>query len=201
MAAPATRFCNDLATEVRNPSLQNGDEMTCWVLVNLFYQVWFIGSGTLWDDEEIGNTCSWHRCKNRASSVVGSPTCYCWTKEALALNNALYFTINTFKTTKVTEAVSRNLQWNLSGKVMKVSLKVTKFGPFPCTILYKSCLFYPSWQATSFERPPSWVVFTEGFHCISNDLCCHWQNTIAVVLFTCTTKQNCLLEVQLGIGQ
>ena len=37
--------------------------------------------------------------------------------------------------------------------------KVAKFGPFPCTILYKSCLFYPSWQATSFERPPSWGAF------------------------------------------
>ena len=44
--------------------------------------------------------------------------------------------------------------------------KVTKFHPFPCTILYKSCLFYPSWQATSFERPASWVAFIEGFHCI-----------------------------------
>ena len=44
--------------------------------------------------------------------------------------------------------------------------KVAKFCPFPCTILYKSCLFYPSWQATSFERPPSWVAFIEGFHCI-----------------------------------
>ena len=45
--------------------------------------------------------------------------------------------------------------------------KVAKFGPFSRTILYKSCLFYPSWQATSFERPPSWVTFIEGFHCIS----------------------------------
>ena len=44
--------------------------------------------------------------------------------------------------------------------------EVAKFGPFPRTILYKSCLFYPSWQATSFERPPSWVAFIEGFHCI-----------------------------------
>ena len=43
--------------------------------------------------------------------------------------------------------------------------KVAKFGPFPGTILYKSCLFYPSWQATSFERPPSWVAFVERFHC------------------------------------
>ena len=43
--------------------------------------------------------------------------------------------------------------------------KVTKCGPFPCIILYKSCLFYPSWQATCFERPPSWVAFIEGFHC------------------------------------
>ena len=33
--------------------------------------------------------------------------------------------------------------------------KVAKFGPFACTILYESCLFYPSWQATSFERPLS----------------------------------------------
>ena len=45
--------------------------------------------------------------------------------------------------------------------------KVTKFGPFPCTILYNSWLFYPSWQATCFERPLSWVAFIEGFHCIS----------------------------------
>ena len=44
--------------------------------------------------------------------------------------------------------------------------KVAKIGPFSRTILYKSCLFYPSWQATSFERPPSWVAFIEGFHCI-----------------------------------
>ena len=44
--------------------------------------------------------------------------------------------------------------------------KVANFGSFPCTILYKSCLFYPSWQATSFERPPSWLVFIERFHCI-----------------------------------
>ena len=48
--------------------------------------------------------------------------------------------------------------------------KVAKFGQFQCTILYKSCLFYPSWQATSFERPPFWVAFIEGFHCISKSL-------------------------------
>ena len=46
--------------------------------------------------------------------------------------------------------------------------KVAKFGLFLCIILYKSCLFYPSWQATSFERPPFWVAFIEGFHCILN---------------------------------
>ena len=45
--------------------------------------------------------------------------------------------------------------------------EVAKFGQFPCTILYKSCLLYPSWQATSFERPPFWVAFIEGFHCIT----------------------------------
>ena len=44
--------------------------------------------------------------------------------------------------------------------------KVAKFGPFSCTILYKSCLSNPSWQATSSEKPPSWVTFVEGFHCI-----------------------------------
>ena len=44
--------------------------------------------------------------------------------------------------------------------------KVAKFGPYSHTILYKSYLFYPSWQATSFERPPSWKAFIEGFHCI-----------------------------------
>ena len=44
--------------------------------------------------------------------------------------------------------------------------KFVKFGPFPFTILYKSCLFYPLWQATFFGRPPSWVAFIEGFHCI-----------------------------------
>ena len=48
--------------------------------------------------------------------------------------------------------------------------KVAKFGPFRRTILYKSCLFYPSWQATSFERPSYWVAFLEGSHCIS----IHW---------------------------
>ena len=41
-----------------------------------------------------------------------------------------------------------------------------EISPFPCTILYKSCLFYPSWQDTSFKRPPFWVAFIEGFHCI-----------------------------------
>ena len=48
--------------------------------------------------------------------------------------------------------------------------KVAKLGPFPGTILYKSCLFYHSWQATSCERPPSWVAFIEGFHC-------NWQKS------------------------
>ena len=47
--------------------------------------------------------------------------------------------------------------------------KVAKLVPFPCTILYNTCLFYPSWQATSFERPPSQVAFIEGFHCILYD--------------------------------
>ena len=47
-------------------------------------------------------------------------------------------------------------------------IKIAKFGPFPCTILYKSCSFYPSWQATSFERPSSGVAFIEGFHCNTN---------------------------------
>ena len=37
--------------------------------------------------------------------------------------------------------------------------------------LYKSYLFYSPWQSTSFERPPSWVAFTEGFHCTCNYPC------------------------------
>ena len=45
-------------------------------------------------------------------------------------------------------------------------IEVAKFSPFLSTILHKSCLFYPSWQATTIERPSSWAAFTEGFHCI-----------------------------------
>ena len=52
-------------------------------------------------------------------------------------------------------------------KGQEILTKVAKFGPFPRTIFYKSCLFYPSWQATSFERTPSGVAFIEGFHCTS----------------------------------
>ena len=37
--------------------------------------------------------------------------------------------------------------------------KVAKFGPFPRTILYKTCLFYPLMKATTFDRPPSRVAF------------------------------------------
>ena len=54
---------------------------------------------------------------------------------------------------------TNKIQWNPSGKARNVSLKFVKFGPIPCPILYKSSLFYPSWQATSFERPPSRVAF------------------------------------------
>ena len=56
--------------------------------------------------------------------------------------------------------------WKGQGCLTKVAI----FDPFPFTILYKSCLFHlcisPSWQTTSFERPPSWVAFLEGFHCV-----------------------------------
>ena len=44
---------------------------------------------------------------------------------------------------------------------------IAKVGPFPRIILYKSCLIYPSWQATAFERPLSWMAFIERFHCTS----------------------------------
>ena len=59
--------------------------------------------------------------------------------------------------------------WTIYGwrKGQESLTKLAKFGPFPGAILYKSCLFYPSWQAISSERPPSWVAFIEGFHCIS----------------------------------
>ena len=33
--------------------------------------------------------------------------------------------------------------------------------------LQNMCLFYPSWEATSFERPPSWVAFIKGLRCNS----------------------------------
>ena len=65
--------------------------------------------------------------------------------------------------------VSTLLSWNTVGPLWKGQeslTKVAKFVPFSRTILYKPCLFYPSWQATSFERPPSWVAFIDGFHCI-----------------------------------
>ena len=57
--------------------------------------------------------------------------------------------------------------------------KVAKFGSFPCTILYKPCLFDSSRQATSFERPLSWVAFIEGFHCIY-----HCRNRVQYVTVT-----------------
>ena len=61
----------------------------------------------------------------------------------------------------------KDVWWTVSHnwKGQESLTKVAKFDQFPCTILYKSCLFYPSWQATSFERPPYWVAFIEGFHC------------------------------------
>ena len=61
--------------------------------------------------------------------------------------------------------LDETIQWNPSGKARGVSLNF-KIWSIPCTILYKSCLSYPSWQTTSFERPPLWMAFIEGFHCI-----------------------------------
>ena len=70
------------------------------------------------------------------------------------------------------QTLSNEIQWNFNWntvepiwKGQESVTKVAKFGPFTRTILYKSCLFYPPWQATSFERPTSWVAFIEGFHC------------------------------------
>ena len=71
-----------------------------------------------------------------------------------------------------------------------------KFVPFPCTIIYKSCLFYPLWQATSLERPPFWVVFIrEGFHFILERADCY--NCIAPVFKTKTS--NSVQELQLWV--
>ena len=53
-------------------------------------------------------------------------------------------------------------------KGQKSLTKVAKFRLFPCTILYKSCLCYPSWHATSFERPPSWMAYIERFTAACN---------------------------------
>ena len=71
--------------------------------------------------------------------------------------------------------------------------KVAKFGSFLCTILYKSCLFSPSWQATSFERPPIWVAFIEGFHCILFQLSVNWS----VGLFICPCHPFCKWHMSL----
>ena len=38
--------------------------------------------------------------------------------------------------------------------------KVAKFSPFACTILHKSCLFCPSWHATSFWK----AIILSGLH-------------------------------------
>ena len=91
----------------------------------------------------------------------------------------------------------RDLFWNRVEPLWKGQeclTKVARFGTFPCTIPYKLCLFYPSWQATSSERPPSLMAFIEGFHCIARHLLwlCHphqlpWcsnSNWIWVILIT-----------------
>ena len=59
-----------------------------------------------------------------------------------------------------------DIQWNPSGKARKVSLKLQNLVRFHAPFFTNYVLFYPSWQATSFERPPSWVAFIEGFHFI-----------------------------------
>ena len=80
--------------------------------------------------------------------------------------------------------------------------KVAKFGPFLCTILYKSCLFYPSWQATSFERPPSWVTFIEGFHCIYMFVYNYIVDSIVFGrrLYSCSTDKT-LAVWDMGVGE
>ena len=58
------------------------------------------------------------------------------------------------KTAPKVDHVNVCLIYKYSGNLWKGQeslTKVAKFGPFPLTILYKSCLFYPSWQATSLK--------------------------------------------------
>ena len=81
--------------------------------------------------------------------------------------------------------------------------KVAKFGPFSCTVLYKSCLFYPSWQATFFEGPPSWVAFIEGFHSIAFHftfckLCCEifCDKLLGYILCVCIIPQCCIFGMK-----
>ena len=115
-------------------------------------------------------------------------SCYVWSAEGTLCPASLFYTCHTGSKVGQTHRTSSSTSaWYLQqGDASQISMLtlnmlncfkdyeictveplwkgqecLTKFGPFPCTILYKSCLFYPSWQATSFERPP-----LEELHCI-----------------------------------
>ena len=76
---------------------------------------------------------------------------------------------------------SKYIQWNPSGKAKNVSLKLQNLAHFHAPFFSKSCLFYPSWQATSFERPLFWVAFMEGFNCI----CVLYYNSSILIRWCC----------------
>ena len=84
------------------------------------------------------------------------------------LQSNIFFTLETMVKYCVSNGKRRCTTVEPLWKGQESLTKVAKFGPFRRIILYKSCLFCPSWQATSFERPPNWVAFIKGFHSITH---------------------------------
>ena len=59
-----------------------------------------------------------------------------------------------------------NIHCNPSGKARKLSLKLQKLAHFHAQSVQIMFIVHSSSQATSLERPHSWVAFIEGFHWI-----------------------------------
>ena len=57
------------------------------------------------------------------------------------------------------------IQWNPSGKAMDISHKL-RIWSISIHLCLQIMFILLAWQATCFERPPSWAALMEGFHCI-----------------------------------
>ena len=77
---------------------------------------------------------------------------------------------------------------------------IVNFGTFQCTILDTQCLFYSSWQATSFERPPSRVAFIEVStvlqRCSGNRLAPNRQQAITWTIYDLGTPNVLIRKCQ-----